>query len=308
MLPYKALEGNDLTKTYHSPYRYLMCIPCFLALIADLAALLSIFLGQLWRGNAQNLLIASMCFSSLLFSITFSATEIFLWDMLMKEQYAILILLILGGKYTYTVFSISLLSLTVEQHLTIKYPLTHPSKVTPLRMTGITAGVWIFSLTDTIGCILLLDFDQSSQYHIPVWYTLVSFIVFLLVPCIVSTILQIFNLHTAKKHMARINAQVAHETLSINMKEQLRKVITNVSVLIIFSLSWMSIQVMLLVSLVAPSNEEGSHIHVCHVQLQSLCTVCFLFVCPTDLCYQNERHIWGDEALVQESHELKTIP
>lgn len=277
--PVNAIEDNDIAKSYQNQYRFLVCIPCILTFLADAAALLSIFIGQLWRRNVQNLLITNMCLSSLIYSVTYTLMEIELWNMVMRQEYAAMIPLICIKKYLIIVFSFSLLSLTIEQHLTITYPLTYAPKMTPRKMTFLTVGVWILGLIDIIASASLWDYGKLPDYFsvMPVWYILVSCITFLLFPSLVSTVLQICNLCKARKQMVKINAQLTGETLNINMKEQVRKIITNIIVLLIFCLFWMSIQVDLLLPLVARSREKGSHYYVMYNFTRGV--QCFFCLC-----------------------------
>lgn len=262
--PHTLYEDNAIADSYLSPFRFITCIPCILTFFTDVVALLAIFLGQLWKGNVQYLLIASMCSSTLIYCVALTVQKTNMTNLMLKQEHVVVILFMWILKYSYDVFSMSLVAMTIDQHFSIMFPLAYPQRMSLRRRIGITAGVWIFSLIDIIVAALLWNYDKPPEPNkvMPFWYIMVSFTSFVLVPSLVSTILQVSNLCIAKRHMSRINAQVAPETRIVNMKDQMRKTITNIVVLIIFCLSWMSTEITLVLSFVAPSPKEGSPMHI----------------------------------------------
>lgn len=103
--------------------------------------------------------------------------EVELWNMVMRLENAAIIPSLWMNKHSIIVFSFSLLSLTIEIHLTITYPLTHPRKMTPRKMTCLIMWVWIFCLINIIASASLQDYGKPPyklQICTPVWYILVS--------------------------------------------------------------------------------------------------------------------------------------
>ena len=253
-------------------YDIYSAIATVLTTAACLTAVGAIVRGRLWRKRPQHILTAAICLGALVYSNAhLLSTYLRVIATRQTLEPAVMLFSVLF-KVGYTMKSFGLLSLSVDQFLSITKPFLYHPEVK--HMCWYLLCIVCVCAVETAASLLIWDHYQPPSYAgiIPNAYHAVYDFHFMFAPVVVSLVLQGFNLVIAKRHMNRIQAEQNQEVRET--KEQLKRMRTNISVLLVLLFSWIPTQ--MAVFMQATEVYTVGEIVVSDIARIVLITYCFL--------------------------------